>query len=285
MKSARLEWCLNNLDRSKELLAEGIKLYPDFEKFYMMLGQIHAQQGNLDDARRFYVEGTKRSPYSIPLWLLLVGLEESRGRHIKARSELDVAKTKNPKCDQLWLEAIRIEMRAGQKELAQSMLARALQECEHSGEYTFISTYFHTAILSNVKSLLGRLWAEAIFMEQRPARKTKIVDALKKCEHDPHVLLAGSKLIWSERKIKKAREWFMRTIKVEPDLGDAWAYFYKFELIHGTQVHSSRFKFIYFILLNFCPGTTRRGQETLRPGRTQAWRALATRVQRRAKLA
>ena len=62
------------------------------------------------------------------------------------------------------------------------------------------------------------------------------MDALKKCEHDPHVLLAGSKLIWVERKLKKAREWFMRTVKVEPDFGDAWAYFYKFEQIYGTQV-------------------------------------------------
>jgi len=39
----------------------------------------------------------------------------------------------------------------------------------------------------------GILWAEAIFMESRPQRKSKSVDALKKCEHDPHVLLAVSK--------------------------------------------------------------------------------------------
>ena len=36
----------------------------------------------------------------------------------------------------------------------------------------------------------GILWAEAIFMESRPQRKTKSVDALKRCEHDCHVLLA-----------------------------------------------------------------------------------------------
>ena len=214
MKSARLEWCLNNLDRAKELLAEGIKLYPDFEKFYMMFGQIHAQEGNFEEARRFYLDGTKRSPHSIPLWLLLIRLEEQRGRHIKARSELDVAKTKNPKCEHLWLEGVRMEMRAGQKELAQSMMARALQECEHS----------------------GRLWAEAIFMEQEHGRKTKIFDALKKCEHDPCVLLAGSKLVWAQSKSDKAvRRWFERTVKVEPDFGDAWAYYYKYEQIHGTK--------------------------------------------------
>ena len=41
----------------------------------------------------------------------------------------------------------------------------------------------------------GLLWSEAIFMESRPQRKTKSVDALKKCEHDPHVLLAVSKYV------------------------------------------------------------------------------------------
>ena len=45
------------------------------------------------------------------------------------------------------------------------------------------------------------------------------------------------RLFWSERKITKAREWFLRTVKIEPDLGDAWALFYKFELQHGTEVN------------------------------------------------
>lgn len=97
--------------------------------------------------------------------------------------------------------------------MAQSNLARALQECEHS----------------------GILWAEAIFMEQRHGRKTKSVDALKRCEHDPHVLLAVAKMLWAERS-KKAREWFHKTIKVKSDYGDAWAHFYKFEMIHGKEV-------------------------------------------------
>ena len=82
----------------------------------------------------------------------------------------------------------------------------------------------------------GILWSEAIFMEARAQRKTKSVDALKRCEHDPHVLLAVAKLFWSERKVNKAREWFNRAAKLDPDLGDTWAYFYKFELQHGTEV-------------------------------------------------
>ena len=92
-------------------------------------------------------------------------------------------------------------------------MSRALQECPSS----------------------GLLWAEAIFMEPRPRRKSKSVDALKKCEHDPHVLLAVSKLFWAERKIQKCRDWMTRTVKLDPDLGDAWVNFFRFEQLHGTK--------------------------------------------------
>ena len=49
---------------------------------------------------------------------------------------------------------------------------------------------------------------------------------------------AFSRLFWIERKVTKAREWFQRAVKIEPDLGDTWAYFYKFELQHGTEVYT-----------------------------------------------
>ena len=45
------------------------------------------------------------------------------------------------------------------------------------------------------------------------------------------------RMFWSERKIAKARECFNRTVKIDPDLGDAWANFYKFKLMHGDEVH------------------------------------------------
>ena len=82
----------------------------------------------------------------------------------------------------------RIEMKAGMNDIAKAVLSRSLQECPTA----------------------GIIWAEAIFLENKPQRKTKSVDALKKCEHDPHVLLAVSKLFWSERKLQKCREWLTR---------------------------------------------------------------------------
>lgn len=51
------------------------------------------------------------------------------------------------------LESVRLERRNGSAEIANSVMAKALQECPSA----------------------GRLWAEAIFMEPRPQRKTKSV--------------------------------------------------------------------------------------------------------------
>ena len=59
----------------------------------------------------------------------------------------------------------------------------------------------------------GQLWALAIEMEAKPQRKTRSVDAMKKCEHDPHVLLAVSRLFWSDRKVQKCRDWMARCVR------------------------------------------------------------------------
>ena len=132
----------------------------------------------------------------------------------KARSTLEKARTRNPHNALLWLHSVRLECATeGNKPIGMALMARAMQECPTAGV----------------------LWAEAIFLESKPQRRTKSMDALKVCEHDAHVLLAVSKLFWSERKTQKAREWFQRTVKLEPDLGDAWAYYYKFEVAYGTD--------------------------------------------------
>lgn len=212
MKSARLEWALKELEDGKKILAEAIEIYPDAPKLHMMMGQILEEEGKPDEARRVYQGGVKKCPHSIPLWILLSRLEEGQKQTIKARSDLEKARLRNPKVDALWLEAVRLEKRAGAKELAAERMARALQECESS----------------------GILWAEAIWLEDRHGRRAKSIDALKKCEHDPQVLLATARLLWSERKVKKAREWFERAIKVDTDLGDAFCHWLKFEQCHGT---------------------------------------------------
>ncbi len=50
------------------------------------------------------------------------------------------------------------------------------------------------------------------------------------------MLLTVAKYFCNERKISKARSWFTRAVKLDPDLGDAWAYYHKFEIQFGTEV-------------------------------------------------
>merc|ERR1719323_2957053 len=175
---------------------------------------------NPREALALVEEGLNSFPTADKLWMMKGQLETGMGKVDLARQSYSEATKKCPESiplwllnPQLWLKAIRIELEAGLADIAKAVLARALQECPTS----------------------GLLWAEAIAMENKPQRKTKSVDALKKCEHDPNVLLAVSKLFWAERKLSKAREWLTRTVKLEPDLGDSWIHFYKFELIHGSQ--------------------------------------------------
>jgi len=59
------------------------------------------------------------------------------------------------------------------------MQAKALQECPNA----------------------GTLWAECVSMAPRPQRKSKSVDALRRCDNDPHVINAVAQLFWHDRKV------------------------------------------------------------------------------------
>lgn len=43
-----------------------------------------------------------------------------------------------------------------------------------------------------------------------------------------------AQLFWADRKIDKARSWWMRAVTLDPDIGDHWAQLWKFEGQHGT---------------------------------------------------
>jgi pre-mRNA-processing factor 6 len=179
----------------------------------MIKGQIQESQKNIAAARDTFSSGLKLNPKSVTLWILSSRLEESAGMNTKARAILERARLLNPKDAQLWCESVRLESRNGNTAMAKAQIAKALQECPTS----------------------GLLWAEAILSEPRPQRKSRSMDALKKCENDPIVLVTVARLFWSERKVDKARNWFGRAVKVNPDLGDSWAWWLKFEMMHGSE--------------------------------------------------
>jgi pre-mRNA-processing factor 6 len=219
MKSALLEIELGDLAAALKLVEEGIQKYPNFGKFYMMGGQIcssvvgTASENsnavfNIEKSRETYLAGIKACPDSYTLWILLTRLEENDGRVSKARATLEIARLKLPKNEHLWLESIRLERRTGNEKLAVNLMARALQECPES----------------------GILWAEEILTCPKPQQKSKSMDALKKCDNDPHVINAVARLFERDRKYAKARKWFNRSVTLQPDLGDSWVYYYTFEL-------------------------------------------------------
>lgn len=227
MKSAIVERELGNIDEERRLLDEGLKLFPSFFKLWLMLGQLeerlakaakqqdkHEEQNeHLKEAKKAYESGLKNCPNCIPLWLSLAKLEEEMNGLSKARAVLTMARKKNPQNPELWLAAVRAELKHGNKKEGDILMAKALQECPNS----------------------GILWAASIEMVPRPQRKSKSMDALKKCDHDPHVIAAVAKLFWHDRKVDKARTWLNRAVTLAPDIGDFWALYYKFELQHGTE--------------------------------------------------
>ena len=244
MKSALLERERGRFPEALELLEEGMSKYPDFPKLYMMGGQICSHdlqpktKKNLEKARKIYQRGLKECPNNVVLWTLASRLEEQAHTYsdttngdsenssragvgvTKARSLLELARLKNPKNDNLWLEAVRLERRNGNAKLAETLMARALQECPSS----------------------GLLLAENILTAPRVEQKSKSTIAIKRCPESPLVIAAVASLFSSERKLEKARKWFERAVVMNPDIGDSWARYYAFELTHGTKQQAATIK-------------------------------------------
>ena len=214
MKSAHLLRQLGKPDEAIKTLDEAIVKFSNFDKLYMMKGQIFEDRDNIPGAREAYSKGVKACPKSIPLWVLSSRLEEKAGITIKARALLEKARIQNPKSEELWAESIKVEERAGSAGQAKTMLARAQQDCP----------------------LSGILWNMAIWMEPGSGRKGKSVDAIKKSSENPIVICAIGRLFWAERKIEKARLWLGRAVNADKDNGDLWAWWLKFERQHGEKV-------------------------------------------------
>ena len=253
MKSALLEREAGDTKAALALIEEGLGSYPTTApKLYMMGGQICSDdlpqqqqqqkklRSYLDKARKIYQEGIEKcrtGTDNVTLWILASRLEErahtfdidggggttttteassakqrKQSGVTKARSLLELARLQHPKNDVLWLEATRLERRSGNPDMADSLLARALQECPKS----------------------GRLLAEHISTAPRAVQKSRSAAAIKRNPESPLVIAAVAQLFATDRKEAKARKWFERAVLLDPDLGDSWARYARFERDHGT---------------------------------------------------
>jgi len=213
MRSVAFERQLGNNDAALELVQEALQLFPAAPKLWMMKGQIYEDIGRIPQARDAYSTGVKAVPTSVPLWLLFSRLEEGAGAVVKARSVLDRARQAVPKSPELWCELIRVERRAGNAAQAKTLMATALRQMPRS----------------------GLLWSERIWhLEVRTQRKPLALEAIKQVENDPILFVAVARIFWGERKLERAQSWFEKALVLDPDVGDSWAWYFRFLQQHGT---------------------------------------------------
>jgi len=149
----------------------------------MMRAQLASRQNNYIEARSICQQGVKHCPNSVALWLEYANIEESGGRIAKARSVLEFARLKIEKSDALFLAAAKLELNADKitgrgLANAQSIIAKGLQQCENS----------------------GLLHAFAIEIEPLATKKSKCVEAIKKCVNDVHVFTEVAKFFHVSKK-------------------------------------------------------------------------------------
>ncbi|KAI9683643.1 MAG: hypothetical protein M1829_004948 [Trizodia sp. TS-e1964] len=214
VKSVAFERQLGNSDAALDLVNQGLQHFPKTAKLWMIKGQIYEAEGKYPQAREAYTAGTRACPKSVPLWLLASRLEEKVGVVVKARSVLDRARLAVPKNPALWTESVRVERRAGNVAQAKNLMAKALQEVPDS----------------------GLLWTESIWhLEARTQRKPRSLEAIKRVDNDPILFVTVARIFWYERRLEKAATWFEKAILLDSDLGDTWAWYYRFLLQHGTE--------------------------------------------------
>jgi len=215
IKSVAFERQLGNVEAALDLVNQGLQIFPKADKLWMIKGQIYDLENKSPQAREAYGTGTRACPKSVPLWLLASRLEEKAGVVVRARSVLDRARLAVPKNAQLWTESVRVERRANNIAQAKNLMAKALQEVPNS----------------------GLLWSESIWhLESRTQRKPRSLEAIKKVDNDPILFVTVARIFWGERRLEKASSWFEKAIILDSDLGDTWAWYYKFLQQHGTEV-------------------------------------------------
>ncbi|PBP19974.1 pre-mRNA-splicing factor [Diplocarpon rosae] len=214
MKSVAFERQAGNAEAALDLVNQALQLFPGAAKLWMMKGQIYEGEGKLPQAREAYGTGTKACTKSVPLWLLYARLEERAGNIVKARGILDRARLAAAKSPELWVESVRLERRANNISQAKNNMAQALQQIPTS----------------------GLLHSESIWhLEARTQRKPRALEAIKKVDNDPILFVTIARIFWGERRLEKAQNWFEKAILLDSDLGDTWAWYFKFLLQHGTD--------------------------------------------------
>lgn len=188
-QTKRIDFELAKLLDDLNFLEGACQRHPTYEPLWLLL-TAHAPQR--------LPEALTKCPQGVRLWMRALDRETSPAA-IRALHER--AARHNPKNELLWTCMLRKD-----PQNARLLCARALQECPKSGV----------------------LLAEAVWLEARPLRKARAMDALRKAPTSGLVIVTIARLLWAERKYAEADVYFEKAQEVDPDCADSYAYYYKF---------------------------------------------------------
>ena len=183
-------------------------------------GSCRATRGEIgtarvEAARDAYAKGCRRCPTAAPLWIAAAKLETGLGNAARARAILRTGAASKPDGRVAVAGVDARGARRGTRTDQSRRRAHGQGAAGCSGGWRTVGGG-------------GAHRAEA-------QRKSKSVDALRRCEKDPRVIAAVASLFRLDRKTDKARSWFNRAVTLDPDIGDHWAMYYDFERQHGGE--------------------------------------------------
>lgn len=221
------------------LIQTALERFPASPKLW-----IHGIRAGIMDVE----QGLAACPRSDELYCLAAErIQNEEGGDLRARAILERARRLLPHSSPIWLASVEVEAKSGSDHLSssirahvQSLLNRALQQVPDC----------------------PRLWAEAIRWEPRPTRRSRIMEALRRCGQVPLLLVSLAQLLEGEGNLVGAREHLERAIKSEGGAkdGDVWAAYILFLRRHpheGTMAAEE-------VLEQCC--------EQVRPREGQRWR-------------
>jgi len=228
---ALVEGCLSRIFKNQNLF-----------KLFLIAAHACFEHGNFDGATAWVNRGIDTCPTKAPVWIVAADLAISKREYSRARSILERGRIRLPTDESLWWKGYFVEKLASGDDLSASriFLSRALQACPNS----------------------GLLWSHAIDNEPVISRHPKCLDALKKCENDPLVILAVARFFWIEKhQIDKARKWFLNAAAVGQRFGQVWADYLGFEVAQGVDANWYRIEALIREIDKLDLGTTNLGIE------------------------
>ncbi|CAB0041928.1 unnamed protein product [Trichogramma brassicae] len=227
---------------ARAVYAYALSAFPSKKSIWLRAAYFEKNHGTRESLETLLQRAVAHCPKSEVLWLMGAKSKWMAGDVPAARGILSLAFQANPNSENIWLAAVKLESENSEYERARRLLAKARASAP-TPRVMMKSAKLEWALNNNEDALklleeaiesfedFPKLWLMKGQIEQQLGKLTKPLKPTIK------------EMLWCDpNKISKCRDWFNKTVKIDPDLGDAWAYFYKFELLNGTEEQQAEVK-------------------------------------------